>query len=159
MEVTIKVGRFGPYIQFGTENVSIPKGTEPDEVLLENAIALINEKREANAPIAEYENLPVSKGKGRFGPFIKWNDLFINVNKKYDFDNLSNEDIIELIEAKKKKEIEKVVQNWEQEGISVEKGRWGKFFVISGKKKKQLAPTKDPAKITLEEAKSFLKAK
>ena len=159
LEVTIKVGRFGPYIQFGTENVSIPKGTEPDEVLLENAITLINEKREANAPIAEYENLPVSKGKGRFGPFIKWNDLFINVNKKYDFDNLSNEDIIELIEAKKKKEIEKVVQNWEQEGISVEKGRWGKFFVISGKKKKQLAPTKDPAKITLEEAKSFLKAK
>ena len=159
LEVTVKVGRFGPYIQFGTENVSIPKGTEPDEVLLENAIALINEKRAANAPIAEYENLPVSKGKGRFGPFIKWNDLFINVNKKYDFDNLSNEDIIELIEAKKKKEIEKVVQNWEQEGISVEKGRWGKFFVISGKKKKQLAPTKDPAKITLEEAKSFLKAK
>jgi DNA topoisomerase-1 len=159
LEVTVKVGRFGPYIQFGTENVSIPKGIEPDEVLLENAIALINEKRAANAPIAEYENLPVSKGKGRFGPFIKWNDLFINVNKKYDFDNLSNEDIIELIEAKKKKEIEKVVQNWEQEGISVEKGRWGKFFVISGKKKKQLAPTKDPAKLTLEEAKSFLKAK
>ena len=159
LEVTIKVGRFGPYIQFGTENVSIPKGIEPDEVLLENAIALINEKRAANAPIAEYENLPVSKGKGRFGPFIKWNDLFINVNKKYDFDNLSNEDIIELIEAKKKKEIEKVVQNWEEEGISVEKGRWGKFFVVSGKKKKQLAPAKDPAKITLEEAKSLLKAK
>ena len=159
LEVTIKVGRFGPYIQFGTENVSIPKGIEPDEVLLENAIALINEKRAANAPIAEYENLPVSKGKGRFGPFIKWNDLFINVNKKYDFDNLSNEDIIELIEAKKKKEIEKVVQIWEEEGISVEKGRWGKFFVVSGKKKKQLAPAKDPAKITLEEAKSLLKAK
>ena len=159
LEVTIKVGRFGPYIQFGAENVSIPKGTEPDEVLLENAIVLINEKRAANAPIAEYEDLPVSKGKGRFGPFIKWNDLFINVSKKYDFDNLSYEDIVELIEAKKKKEIEKVVQIWEQEGISVEKGRWGKFFVISGKKKKQLAPTKDPAKITLEEAKSLLKTK
>ncbi len=159
LEVTIKVGRFGPYIQFGTENVSIPKGTEPDEVLLENAISLINEKRAANAPVAEYEGLPVSKGEGRFGPFIKWNDLFINVNKKYDFDNLSNEDIVELIEAKKKKEIEKVIQNWEQDGISVEKGRWGKFFVVSGKKKKQLAPTKDPSKITLEEAKSFLKAK
>ena len=159
LEVTIKVGRFGPYIQFGTENVSIPKGTEPDEVLLENAIVLINEKRAANAPIAEYEDLPVSKGKGRFGPFIKWNDLFINVSKKYDFDNLSYEDIVELIEVKKKKEIEKVVQIWEQEGISVEKGRWGKFFVISGKKKKQLAPTKDPAKITLEEAKSLLKTK
>ena len=61
LEVTIKVGRFGPYIQFGTENVSIPKGTEPDEVLLENAITLINEKREANAPIAEYENLSIQR--------------------------------------------------------------------------------------------------
>ena len=135
LEITIKVGRFGPYIQFGTENVSITKGIEPDEVLLENAIALINEKRAANAPIAEYENLPVSKGKGRFGPFIKWNDLFINVNKKYDFENLSNEDIIELIEAKKKKEIEKVVQNWEEEAFQLKKedGESSLLFLVKRK--------------------------
>jgi len=159
VEVIIKVGRFGPYIQFGTENVSIPNGIDPEEVLLNGAVDLINEKRKANAPVAEYENLPVSKGKGRFGPFIKWNDLFINVNKKYDFDNLSHDNIVELIEEKKKKEREKMIHNWEEEGISVQKGRWGKFFVISGKKKKQLAPSKDPTKMTLEEAKTFLKAK
>jgi DNA topoisomerase-1 len=159
LDVTIKVGRFGPYIQFGTENVSIPKGTEPEEVQLDDALLFIDEKRKANAPVAEYENLPVSKGKGRFGPFIKWNELFINVNKKYDFDNLTFDNIVELIEDKKKKEKEKMVHNWEQEGISVQKGRWGKFFVISGKKKKQLAPSKDPIKITLEEAKTLLKAK
>ena len=159
LEVTVKVGRFGPYIQFGTENVSIPKGTEPEEVQLDDALLFIDEKRKANAPVAEYENLPVSKGKGRFGPFIKWNELFINVNKKYDFDNLTFDNIVELIEDKKKKEKEKMVHNWEQEGISVQKGRWGKFFVISGKKKKQLAPSKDPIKITLEEAKTLLKAK
>ena len=158
-ELTIKVGRFGPYIQFGTENISIPKEVDPENIILEKAITLINEKREANAPVAEYENLPVSKGKGRFGPFIKWNNLFINVNKKYDFDHLSYENIVELIEDKKKKEIEKMVHNWEEEGISVQKGRWGKFFVISGKKKKQLAASKDPSKITLEEAKTLLKAK
>ena len=159
VEVIIKVGRFGPYIQFGTENVSIPNGIDPEEVLLNGAVDLINEKRKANAPVAEYENLPVSKGKGRFGPFIKWNDLFINVNKNYDFDNLSDDNIVELIEEKKKKEREKMIHNWEEEGISVQKGRWGKFFVISGKKKKQLAPSKDPIKMTLEEAKTFLKAK
>ena len=159
LEVTVKVGRFGPYIQFGSENVSIPKGTEPEEVQLDDALLFIDEKRKANAPVAEYENLPVSKGKGRFGPFIKWNELFINVNKKYDFDNLTFDNIVKLIEDKKKKEKEKMVHNWEQEGISVQKGRWGKFFVISGKKKKQLAPSKDPIKITLEEAKILLKAK
>ena len=157
LEVIIKVGRFGPYIQFGTENVSIPKETDPEKVQLNDAIELINEKRKANAPVAEYENMPVSKGKGRFGPFIKWNNLFINVNKNYDFDNLSYNNIVELIEEKKKKEREKMIHNWEEEGISVQKGRWGKFFVISGKKKKQLAPSKDPVKITLEEAKTLLK--
>jgi DNA topoisomerase-1 len=45
----------------------------------------------------------VTKGTGRFGPFIKWNGLFINVNKKYDFDALSSADIEELIELKKLK--------------------------------------------------------
>ena len=73
---------------------------------LDRAIELIEEKQQADAPIAEYEGLPVQKGSGRFGPFIKWNDMFINVNKKYDFDNLSKEDIVELIEAKKQKEID-----------------------------------------------------
>jgi DNA topoisomerase-1 len=158
-EIFIKLGRFGPYIQCGKENVSIPKGTELDSVDVKEAINLIDEKKKANAPIAEYDNLPVFKGKGRFGPFIKWNELFINVNKKYDFDNLSNDDIAQLIEDKKKKEEEKFVHNWEDDGISVQKGRWGRFFVVSGKKKKQLAPSKDPISVTLEEAKSILKAK
>lgn len=85
--------------------------------------------------------------------------MFINVNKKYDFDNLSELDIQELIEDKKKKELEKYIHNWVEEGISVQKGRWGKFFVVSGKKKKQLAPSKDPSSITLDEAKSILKTK
>tara|TARA_B100001287_G_scaffold112717_2_gene94934 strand:- start:4013 stop:6439 length:2427 start_codon:yes stop_codon:yes gene_type:complete len=158
-EVFIKLGRFGPYIQCGKENVSITKGTDLDELNIQFAIDLIEEKRRANAPIYQYENLPVFKGKGRFGPFIKWNDLFINVNKKYDFDNLSAQDISQLIEDKKKKEEEKFIHNWEKEGISVQKGRWGKFFVVSGKKKKQLAPSKDPSSVTLDEAKSILKSK
>ena len=54
--------------------------------------------------------------------------MFINVNRKYDFDNLSYDDIVELIEAKKQKEIEKVVHNWEEEGIRVEKARWGRHM-------------------------------
>ena len=53
------------------------------EVDLTRGIELIEAKRKADAPIAEYEGLPVQKGVGRFGPFIKWNSLFINVNKKY----------------------------------------------------------------------------
>ena len=104
---------------------------------------MIEEKRKADAPIAEYENLPVQKGVGRFGPFIKWNNMFINVNRKYDYDNLTYEDIVELIEAKKQKEIEKVVHNWEEEGIRVEKARWGRHNILKGKTKIELPKTVD----------------
>ena len=157
-EVYLKLGRFGPYIQFGKTNVSIEKREDVDQIDLEKAKEYIKKKKELDAPIMIYEELPVTKGKGRFGPFIKWNDTFINVNKKYDFDHLSDEDIIELIEEKKKKDKEKLVHNWEAEGITVEKGRWGKFFVISGKKRRQLDAKKDPKLVTLEEAKSILKS-
>ena len=157
-EVYLKLGRFGPYIQFGKTNVSIEKGEDVDQIDLEKAKEYIKKKKELDAPIMIYEELPVTKGKGRFGPFIKWNDTFINVNKKYDFDHLSDEDIVELIEEKKKKDKEKLVHNWEPEGITVEKGRWGKFFVISGKKRRQLDAKKDPKLVTLEEAKSILKS-
>jgi DNA topoisomerase-1 len=130
IEVIVSNGRFGPYIRFDKMFVSLPKGGNPMTVSLEDAIVLIEEKRKADAPIAEYENLPVQKGVGRFGPFIKWNNMFINVNKKYDFDDLSQDDIVELIETKKQKEIDKVVHNWEKEGIRVEKARWGRHNIL-----------------------------
>ena len=134
-DVLVNNGRFGPYVKFGKKFISLPKGVDPLSVEMDEAIELNKEKEKADAPIHEYEGLPVQKGKGRFGPFIKWNNMFINVNKKYDWDNLSIDEIEELIEDKKQKEIEKVVHNWEEEGIKVEKGRWGKFYLIKSKKK------------------------
>jgi DNA topoisomerase-1 len=107
-----------------------PKGKNPLSTSLEEAIELIKEKQKADAPIAHYEDKPVTKGKGRFGPFIKWNEMFINVNKKYDFDHLSQVDIETLIEDKKRKEAEKVIHNWETEGIRVEKARWGRSNIL-----------------------------
>jgi DNA topoisomerase-1 len=98
-EVSVNVGRFGPYVKFGEQFISIPRGEEPLEVTMDRAIELIKEKQTADAPVAMFENKPVTKGKGRFGPFIKWDGLFINVPKRYDFENLSNNDINELIEA------------------------------------------------------------
>jgi DNA topoisomerase I len=159
VEVVVAVGRFGPYVKFNDSFVSIPKDEDMGSVDLERAIELIKEKQAADAPIAEYEGLPVQKGTGRFGPFIKWNDIFINVNRKYDFDNLSQDDIVELIEVKKQKEIDKIIHNWEEEGISVQKARWGRFNIIKGKLKIELPKTFKVEKLTLEEAKKMIEAK
>jgi DNA topoisomerase-1 len=155
-EVVVANGRFGPYVRFGKAFVSLAKDENPMSDDLNRAIELIEEKRKADAPIAEYENLPVQKGVGRFGPFIKWNGIFINVNRKYDYDNLSYDDIVELIEAKKQKEIEKVVHNWEEEGIRVEKARWGRHNILKGRTKIELAKTVDAQALTLDEVKDLL---
>tara|TARA_B110000037_G_scaffold174154_1_gene198314 strand:+ start:20178 stop:22682 length:2505 start_codon:yes stop_codon:yes gene_type:complete len=158
-EVIVSNGRFGPYIRFGTMFVSLDKGENPMEVDLPRAEELIVAKQKADAPIYHYEEMPVQKGVGRFGPFIKWNSIFINVSKKYDFDTLSDADIIELIEVKKQKEIDKVLHNWEDVGIRVEKARWGRFNVLKGKLKIELPKTTDIEKLSKEEAVKMIAAK
>lgn len=158
-EITVNNGRFGPYIKFKDMFVSLPKGEDPMTVVLERAIALIQEKLAADAPIYIFDKLPVTKGKGRFGPFLKWNGLFINVNKKYDFENLSNEDIETLIREKIQKEKEKLIKEWPQESIRIEKARWGRSNIIKGSKKVELGKEIDPTKITLEVALQYLNPK
>ena len=81
------------------------------------------------------------------------------MNKKYDFDNLTHENIVELIEDKKRKDIEKVLHNWKEEGIRVEKARWGRSNILKGKIKIELPKTVDATKLTLEEVKEIIKKK
>ncbi len=158
-EVIVANGRFGPYIKHDDKYVSLSKGENPMAVDMERAIELIEAKRKADAPIGKYENMPIQKGVGRFGPFIKWNSMFINVNKKYDFDNLSQENLEELIEDKKRKEREKLIHNFEEVSIRVEKARWGRFNVIKGKIKVELPKTTAIENMTQKEAEKIIEAK
>ncbi|MEY3820553.1 MAG: type topoisomerase [Bacteroidota bacterium] len=132
-ELAVNVGRFGPYIKLGEQFISIPKGEDLHTMDLDRAIVLLGEKELAEAPIAHYKELPVTKGKGRFGPFIKWDGIFINIPRAYDFDNLSDSDINELIEKKLEKEANRYIQNWPAEKISIENGRWGPFIKFNKK--------------------------
>jgi DNA topoisomerase-1 len=158
-EVEVNNGRFGPYVRFGSAFISLPKGEDPLDVSMERAQELINEKLKADAPIATYKNLGVQKGVGRFGPFIKWNGLFINVSKKYNFDNLSQKDVEELIEDKLQKEIDKVIHDWKEEGILVEKARWGRSVITKGKIKIELSKDVDATKLTLSQVQELIEKK
>ena len=155
-KVEVNNGRFGPYVRYGKKYVSLEKGEDPLSIDFDRALELIEEKEKADAPIYHFQELPVQKGVGRFGPYLKWNSMFINVNKKYDFDNLTDGDIEELIEDKIRKEKEKVLHNWEEEGIRVEKARWGRSNIIKGKTKIELPKTVDATKLTLEEVKGII---
>lgn len=150
--VSVGVGRFGPYVKWGETFISIPKGEDPLSVSQARAEEIINEKKKADAPIASYKGDPVTKGTGRFGPFIKYKDIFINVPKRYNFDNLSQSDIDELIDAKLEKEANRYIQQWEKEKISIENGRWGPF-VKFGKAMFKIPKKKDDTKYDAEELK------
>ncbi len=156
-EVDVNIGRFGPYVRHGDTFISLDRGEDVFSVTLDRAKEVIEKKNKADAPFAMYEGKGVSKGVGRFGPYIKWNDMFINVSKKYDFNNLSQNDAEELIEAKLQKESEKVVKEWDD--VRLEKARWGRYNLIKGKTKIELPKETDVANFTLEQANALLDAK
>ncbi|NUQ24585.1 MAG: type I DNA topoisomerase [Saprospiraceae bacterium] len=163
-EVSVGAGRFGPYVKVNDKYISLPRGEDPLEVSLERAIELIGEKEKEDAPLATYQGLPITKGKGRFGPFIKWKDLFVNVPKKYDFDQLSAAQAVELLEAKIEKESTRYIQRWEEAEISIENGRWGPFIrfgkenVKMGKLDGKKVSAEEAKLLTLEEVKAMIEA-
>lgn len=164
-EILVNEGRFGPYVKYDEKFISIPRGENPLEVSKARAIELIVERQKQDAPVYTHKGLPVTKGKGRFGPFLKWNGMFINIPRRFDPETISDADMKELIEAKEEKEANRYIHNWlEDLKLSVENGRWGPFIRF-GKKKFQLRKedgkrmTADDAKeMTLEQVKAIVEA-
>lgn len=150
-EVSVGIGRFGPYVKWGETYISIPKNEDAISVTDQRAQEIIEEKITADAPVATFKGEPVTKGKGRFGPFLKWKDLFINVPVRYNFENLSNAEINELISAKVEKEANRFIHQWEKEKISIENGRWGPFIRFGKAMLKLSKNTKTNDKFTPEE--------
>lgn len=164
-ELSVNVGRFGPYIKWGDEFISIPRGTDLGSVDTEKAIEFIRAKQAADAPVGEFDHKPITKGTGRFGPFIKWDGMFINVPRRYDFQNLSQAEMSELIEAKVSKEANRYIHRWEDEKISVENARWGpvikfgkKIISIPKKADGTRSTADEAAALTLEQVKKLIEA-
>jgi len=153
-DVSVNVGRFGPYVKWGDDFVSLPKGTDLGTVTLEKAIETIKAKQKADMPVGTYDSKPITKGTGRFGPFIKWDGMFINVPRRYNFDKLSQAEMNELIEAKVAKESNRYIHRWPEENITVENDRWAPIIKF-GKKKIYLPKKKDDTRYTPEEAAAF----
>lgn len=163
-EVSVGLGRFGPYVRHGDTFISIPRGEDVMEVDLDRALELIREKRKADAPIGTYKGQPITKGKGRFGPFLKWNDLYVNIPRRIDFDAVTLEQAHELIEAKVEKEANRYIHRWENEGISVENGRWGPYIRFKRKNIKipkvngEKVTSETATELTLEQVKAMIEA-
>jgi DNA topoisomerase-1 len=129
-DIIVASGRYGAYIKYGSSNINLPKTIDPMSLELEQAVGFVAQKLAADAPIGHYQDKPITKGAGRFGPFVKWNDMFISIPKRAGFalETITEAQATILIEEKNKKESERYIQSWPEHNLAIENGRWGPFI-------------------------------
>lgn len=137
-DMIINTGRYGPYVKYGDVYANLGRNVDPLEITEEEALEKLKAKLEELRPIGSYKGVDYTKGVGRFGPFLKYGDLYVNVPKRYDFDNLTQEEQHELIEAKLEKEANRYIAQYPDDNLAIENGRWGPF--IRWKKKSVKLP-------------------
>jgi DNA topoisomerase I len=150
----VKLGRFGPVVQIGeTESEEKPrfaglgKGLSIETITLEQALELFNFPRN----IGSYENHDMIVAVGRFGPYVKHNNLYYSLPKQDDPASISQERAVEIIEQKRKLDKEKIIRRFpENENVLVLNGRFGPYISIS-KSNYKIPKGTDPAGLTLEE--------
>jgi len=72
--VSVKPGKYGPYVKRGDDNASVPDSLTPDELTLEMALRLLAMPK-SDEPIGELDGLPVFAKNGRFGPYVQWGTM------------------------------------------------------------------------------------
>ena len=152
--VSARMGRYGPYVIIGTaEDEEKPQfyGLQPgqrlDSITLEQALELTKLPRELGE---SSDGLAISTNVGRFGPYVKYGTKFVSLKKEDDPYTINLERALELVEEKKKVDAEREIKIFEEQGISVLKGRYGPY-VTNGKKNARVPKDREPETLTLEE--------
>jgi len=129
--VVVRIGRFGPMAQIGEgESVryaGLLKGQLMETITLEEALDLFKFPRQ----LGEFEEKPVSVGIGRFGPYIKHNQLFVSLKKGVDDPGtITLETAIERINEKREIEKNRKIQEFEN-GVQILNGRFGPYITFN----------------------------
>jgi DNA topoisomerase I len=130
-EVSVGMGKYGPYIKFGKSYVSFPKDEEPTEIELYRAIELIKEKIQQDkdrAPrlLGEHNGSDVFVAIGKFGPYVKYNDQNFTLEKGMVPSTLTLAGAINLIDNMKTKNI--IASFKENDNVKVVNGRYGAYI-------------------------------
>jgi DNA topoisomerase-1 len=164
-KMSVRIGRYGPFVQVG-ENATEENGEEKplyaslrtgqsiETITLEEALELFKLPK----VVGEYEGKIMKVAIGRFGPYISHNGAFVSLPKEIDPLDVTEEEAIELINAKRKKDAEKLIKAFdEDETVKVLNGRWGPYIEF-GKLNVKIPKDKDPLTLTFEECKALADA-
>ncbi len=159
--VTVRMGRYGPFVQIGTKDdeekpkfAGLRPGQKMNEIDLETALELFKLPRKLGETP---DGLPVSASVGRFGPYVRYGDKYVSIRGEDDPYTIQLPRALELIEAKRIEDANRIIQDFEDDGIQVLNGRYGPY--ITDKKKNARVPKdRDPASLTLDECRELLAA-
>ena len=149
--MTIGIGKFGPYVKHDDKYVSLTRDDDPYTIPAERAVELIQQKRAeaVSETIGDYEGLPITTGKGRFGPYVKHNDKYISLPRNESLGTVTLGRAIELIEAKRETEAKKYIKEFpENPAVKVINGQYGPYLAV-GKRNVKIPKDVDPATLTL----------
>jgi len=181
LEVSLRSGRFGPYLQLGEQakpekkgdkvekpkRAGLPKGLSPEDIDLEKALALLALPREVG--LHPEDNEPIIAGIGRFGPYVKHGKTYANLDSSEDVLTVGLNRAVTLIAEKKANpgrgrrfgaDPGKVLGEHPDKGgpIVVKNGRYGPYVSHAGINA-TLPADVTPDTVTLDQAVSLLDAR
>ncbi len=162
--ITVRMGPYGPFVQIGDKDdeekplfASLRPGMKMNDVTMDDIDFLFQLPRELGETS---EGEKVSTNYGRFGPYVKYNSKFVSINKAYqdqgiDPYNITLEQALELVAAKKEFDANKYIKSFEGTDIEVLNGRFGPY-ITDGTKNAKIPKELEPKKLTLEECVKIL---
>jgi DNA topoisomerase-1 len=157
--VAVRMGRYGPFVQIGTKDdeekpkfAGLRPGQKMNDLTLNQALELFKLPRELGETP---DGLPVSASIGRFGPYVRYGDKYVSIRGDDDPYTIELPRALELIEEKKIADANRIIQDFEDEGIQVLNGRYGPY-VTDKSKNARVPKDRDPKSLTLEECKELL---
>ena len=166
-EIAVHLGPYGYYLQLGKDTdedkpkrVTLPKNYDQNTIGMNIASQLIKLPITlGNFPNSED---PVIANIGAYGPYVKYQDIFASLGRKYDVLEIDLDQAVELITIKKNKPTNKVreigVLKRRKQRANLYKGKSGKFYFKIGIMNYKIPPEYDGENLTIEDVEKILKA-
>jgi DNA topoisomerase-1 len=156
--VSVRLGRFGPYVQIGTrEDEEKPKfaglrpGQSMNKIALDEALALFNLPRLLGENSQGEE---IIANIGRFGPYVKIGNEFVSIRGEDPFE-ITLDRALEMIHEKREADKNKIIKVFDDSAIQVLNGRYGPY-ITDGNKNAKIPKDREPATLTLEECNQLI---
>lgn len=151
--VSVKIGRFGPMAQIGSAEdeekprfAQLNKEHSLETITLEEALELFKFPR----ALGDIDGKPVTVGKGKFGPYIRYENTYVSIPKTVDPLSVTLEEAEQMLKDKQEAEAKKVIKTFaENPDLQILNGRYGPYIAYQ-KKNYKIPENVEPADLNLD---------